>query len=57
LLAGSMAQGPVRVKLAPPRNVQFDGLAATYLFGVSVFDNAQVRHAYVKKPISLVYKK
>jgi len=38
-------------------DVQFDDLAATYLFGVSVFDNAQVRHAYVKKPISLVFKK
>ena len=38
-------------------DVQFDDLAATYLFGVSVFDNAQVRHAYVKKPLALVFKK
>ncbi len=27
-------------------DVQFDDLAATYYFGVSAFDNAQVRHAY-----------
>ncbi len=27
-------------------DVQFDDLSATYYFGVSAFDNAQVRHAY-----------
>jgi hypothetical protein len=36
-----------------PTDVQFDDLTAAYLFGISVFDNAQVRHAYAKKPIAL----
>jgi hypothetical protein len=38
-------------------DVQFDDLGAAYPFGVSVFDNAQVRHAYVQKPIDLVFQK
>ena len=37
-------------------DVQFDDLTAAYPFGISVFDNAQVRHAYVKTPLSLVFK-
>ncbi|MEW5965136.1 MAG: ethylbenzene dehydrogenase-related protein [Pseudomonadota bacterium] len=38
-------------------DVQFDDLSKGYLFGVSVFDNAQVRHAYVKRPLMLVFEK
>jgi hypothetical protein len=37
-------------------DVQFDDLAATYLFGVSAFDNAQVRHAFVKRPLALTFE-
>jgi hypothetical protein len=37
-------------------DVQFEDLGATYLFGVSVFDNAQVRHAYVKRPLALQFE-
>jgi hypothetical protein len=38
-------------------DVQFDDLNAAYPFGISVFDNAQVRHAYVQKPVTLVFQK
>jgi general stress protein YciG len=38
-------------------DVQFADLGAEYLFGVAVFDNAQVRHAYHKVPIKLVFAK
>jgi len=37
-------------------DVQFDDLGADYLFGVSVFDNAQVRHAFVKRPLALRFE-
>jgi hypothetical protein len=37
-------------------DVQFDDLAGEYLFGVSAFDNAQVRHAYVKRPLALKFE-
>ncbi|MGB5452368.1 MAG: ethylbenzene dehydrogenase-related protein [Sedimenticolaceae bacterium] len=37
-------------------DVQFDDLGKEYLFGVSAFDNAQVRHAYIKKPMTLVFE-
>jgi len=33
-------------------DVQFNDLAGTYWFGVAVFDNAQVRHAYHRTPIA-----
>ncbi|MBF0219671.1 MAG: ethylbenzene dehydrogenase [Gammaproteobacteria bacterium] len=36
-------------------DVQFDNMSGEYLFGVSVFDNAAVRHAYIKKPITLKF--
>jgi hypothetical protein len=29
-----------------PTDVQFDDLAQTYYFGLAIFDNAQVRHAF-----------
>jgi hypothetical protein len=37
-------------------DVQFDDLGADYLFGVSAFDNAQVRHAVVKRPLTLKFE-
>ncbi len=37
-------------------DVQFDDLSASYPVGVSVFDNAQVRHAFVRKPLTLVFE-
>jgi hypothetical protein len=38
-------------------DVQFNDLAATYYFGVSVFDNAQVRHSYQSDATPFVFKK
>ncbi len=37
-------------------DVQFDDLTATYFFGVSVFDNAQVRHAFETGASSFVFQ-
>jgi hypothetical protein len=37
-------------------DLQFDDLSKSYLFGVAAFDNAQVRHAFIKKPVSLEFK-
>jgi len=37
-------------------DVQFDDLSATYYFGVSAFDNAQVRHAFSSGPTAFVLK-
>jgi hypothetical protein len=37
-------------------DVQFEDLTAAYPFAVSVFDNAQVRHAFMQKPIALVFE-
>jgi hypothetical protein len=36
-------------------DVQFDDLSATYFFGVSPFDNAQVRHATHDEPVRFVF--
>jgi hypothetical protein len=38
-------------------DVQFTDLGADYQFGVAVFDNAQVRHAVHKNPITLKFVK
>ncbi|HEX4859215.1 MAG TPA: ethylbenzene dehydrogenase-related protein [Usitatibacteraceae bacterium] len=38
-------------------DVQFDKLDAEYLFGFAAFDNAQVRHAYHKAPVRMVFGK
>jgi hypothetical protein len=38
-------------------DVQFKDLADTYGFGISFFDNAQVRHAQVREPLHLVFDK
>ncbi|MFM8876699.1 MAG: ethylbenzene dehydrogenase-related protein [Anaerolineae bacterium] len=37
-------------------DVQFDDLAAQYFFGLAIFDNAQVRHAFQYGVSSLVFK-
>jgi hypothetical protein len=37
-------------------DVQFDDLKKTYGFGLALFDNAQVRHAYVQEPLVLQFK-
>jgi hypothetical protein len=37
-------------------DVQFDDLKKTYGFGLALFDNAQVRHAYVEEPLVLQFK-
>jgi hypothetical protein len=37
-------------------DVQFEDLTAAYPFGISVFDNAQVRHAFMQKPVALVFE-
>lgn len=38
-------------------DVQFDDLSKVYGFGISLFDNAQVRHAYTQPPLHLTFKK
>jgi len=37
-------------------DVNFDDLKKSYGFGVALFDNAQVRHAYVEEPLVLQFK-
>ncbi len=37
-------------------DVQFDDLTAQYFFGIAVFENAQVRHAYQNDVASMVFK-
>ena len=37
-------------------DVNFDDLKKSYGFGVAMFDNAQVRHAYVEEPLVLQFK-
>lgn len=37
------------------RDVQFDDLSATYYFGVAIFENAQVRHAYHSGSLAFVF--
>jgi ethylbenzene dehydrogenase len=39
-----------------PYDVQFSDLRKQYAFGVAVFDNAQVRHAYVPGVLRLVFE-
>lgn len=38
-------------------DVQFDDLSKPYGFGVALFDNAQVRHAFVQAPLILTFAK
>jgi len=46
-------------KLTTPSkyDVQFADLGRTYGFGIAVYDNAQVRHAYVQEPMHLTFQK
>jgi hypothetical protein len=37
-------------------DVQFDDLSGTYFFGVAVFDNVQVRHAFESGSTPFVFK-
>ena len=37
-------------------DVQFDDLKKPYAFGVAVFDNAQVRHAFTGGVVKLVFE-
>ena len=37
--------------------MQFSDLAKIYGFGIAVYDNAQVRHAYVQEPMHLTFQK
>ncbi len=37
-------------------DVQFDDLMMPYHFGMAVFDNAQVRHAFDSRPATLIFK-
>lgn len=37
-------------------DVNFDDLKKSYGFGVAVFDNAQVRHAFIEEPLVLQFK-
>ena len=36
-------------------DVQFDDMAADYLFGVAPFDNAQVRHMFHRNVLTFVF--
>lgn len=38
-------------------DVQFDNLGGKYLFGFAAFDNAQVQHAVMDEPLTLVFAK
>jgi len=46
-------------KLTTPSkfDVQFADLGKTYGFGLALYDNAQVRHAFVPEPLHLVFQK
>ena len=38
-------------------DIQFSDLSKVYGFGIALFDNAQVRHAYTQAPFHLVFEK
>lgn len=46
-----------KLKTGGPYDVQFDDLSKQYAFGVAVFDNAQVRHAFATAPYKLTFGK
>ncbi|TAJ98386.1 ethylbenzene dehydrogenase [bacterium] len=46
-----------KLKTGSSYDVQFDDLSKQYAFGVAVFDNAQVRHAFAALPTKLVFGK
>ena len=39
------------------KDVQFDNLAREYVFGVAVFDNAQIEHSYSSSPLRLTFQR
>lgn len=55
--SSSMWTLEIRRKLVTgdPNDVQFDNLAREYVFGVAVFDNAQIEHSYSVTPLRLVF--
>lgn len=46
-----------KLKTGSRYDVQFDDLSKEYAFGVAVFDNAQVRHAFAAQPNKLRFQK
>ena len=46
-----------KLKTGSQYDVQFDDLSKQYAFGVAVFDNAQVRHAFATSPKKLTFSK
>ncbi len=46
-----------KLKTGGQYDVQFDDLSKQYAFGVAVFDNAQVRHAFAVAPSKLAFGK
>jgi len=44
-----------KLKTGSPTDVQFDDLSKRYAFGVAVFDNAQVRHAFHPGALGLTF--
>jgi len=46
-----------KLKTGSQYDVQFDDLSKQYAFGVAVFDNAQVRHAFATGPNKLAFGK
>jgi hypothetical protein len=61
-IAGKWANGKWTVEITRKLvtgskfDVNFDDLKKSYGFGVALFDNAQVRHAYVEQPLVLQFK-
>lgn len=46
-----------KLKTGSPTDVQFDDLNKKYAFGVAVFDNAQVRHAFHPGAMGMIFGK
>jgi hypothetical protein len=46
-----------KLKTGSKFDVQFDDLSKSYAFGLAVFDNAQVRHAFATLPSKLTFQK
>jgi hypothetical protein len=55
---GSMKASQSRkLVIDDPKDVQFDNLAREYVFGVAVFDNAQIEHSYSFMPLRLAFER
>ncbi|HSB71725.1 MAG TPA: ethylbenzene dehydrogenase-related protein [Candidatus Methylomirabilis sp.] len=46
-----------RLTTGSPTDVQFDDLNRTYAFGIAVFDNSQVRHAFHQGAVRLTFER